>query len=264
MILADVRQSFQLSEGWEVTDNKLFEEDMNYDFSNRVAAITGAAGNLGLCCAQLFFAAGARLFLIDRAAERIGKLAPDLAGASHVLLSQPTDVTDPDAIGAAIQQALSHFGQIDVLVNTAGGYRGGLALQETPLADWDFLLNLNARSVFLTSRAVLPHMIERNQGRIISTASRAALSGEPNHSAYSASKTAVVRLTETMAAELKDHNIGVNCVLPGMIDTPQNRAAMPDADFSRWVQPEAIGEVILFLASDAARAVRGASIPVFG
>jgi len=107
-------------------------------------------------------------------------------------------------------------------------------------------------------------MLERGYGKIINTASRAAMGGDANNAAYSVSKTAVVRLTESMAAELKDAGINVNCIMPGMIDTPQNRAAMPKADFGKWVSPEALADVILFLASDAARAINGAAIPVYG
>jgi len=126
------------------------------------------------------------------------------------------------------------------------------------------MLDLNARSVFIACHAFIPHMLRQGSGKIVNIASRAALSGDANHAAYSASKAAVVRLTESMDAELKDAGLNVNCVLPGMIDTPPNRQAMPDADHSRWVEPEALTDVILFLASDAARAIHGVALPVYG
>jgi NAD(P)-dependent dehydrogenase (short-subunit alcohol dehydrogenase family) len=126
------------------------------------------------------------------------------------------------------------------------------------------MLDLNARTAFVVSRAVIPGMRERGQGKIIHVASRAALKGSAKAAAYSASKSALIRLTESLAAELKRDGINVNCVLPGTIDTPQNRASMPKADRSRWVAPEAIADVILFLASDAARAIHGAALPVYG
>ena len=113
------------------------------------------------------------------------------------------------------------------------------------------MLDLNARSVFVMCQAVIPQMLGQNHGRIVNVASRAALRGDAGHAAYSASKAAVVRLTESMDAELKDRGVNVNCVMPAIIDTPQNRAAMPDADFGRWVAPEAVADVILFLASMA-------------
>jgi len=202
--------------------------------------------------------------LIDRTPERLPQLFPDLAGSSNHLFAPPTDVTDPNSVKAAIEATITRFGRIDALVNTAGGYRAGTPLHETSLGDWEFMLNLNARSVFVMCQAVIPQMLRQNYGRIINISSRAALGGDAYHAAYSVSKTAVVRLTESMAAELKEYGININCVMPGLIDTPQNRAAIPDADFSRWVAPEAIADVILFLACDGARAINGAAIPVYG
>ncbi len=237
---------------------------MKFDFTNRVVAITGAAGNLGVAVARAFQAAGAQLALIDRTTDRLPHLFPDLATSPDHLFAPPADVTDPDSVAAAIEEIARRFGRIDVLINTAGGYRAGTPLHETSLGDWDFMLNLNARSVFVVCQAAIPHMLRNGYGRIVNVASRAALGGDAYTAAYSVSKTAVVRLTESMDAELKEYGINVNCVMPGMIDTPQNRAAIPDADFSRWVAPEAIADVILFLSSGAARAIHGAAIPVYG
>jgi NAD(P)-dependent dehydrogenase (short-subunit alcohol dehydrogenase family) len=159
---------------------------------------------------------------------------------------------------------VDHFGRIDVLAHTVGGFRAGTPLHETLLATLDFMLNLNAKTVFITNQAVIPHMLRQGAGKIINLAARAGLQGQSNLAAYSASKAAVIRLTESAAAELKQSGINVNCVLPGTIDTPQNREAMPDADFSRWVKPESLADVILFLASDAARDIHGAAVPVYG
>jgi NAD(P)-dependent dehydrogenase (short-subunit alcohol dehydrogenase family) len=237
---------------------------MKFDFSNRVVAITGAAGNVGGALANAFHNAGARLVLIDRSPDRLPNLYPEIINSPDHLIAPPTDVTDPGSVAAAIEEITGRFERIDVLVNTAGGYRAGTPLHETSLEDWDFMLNLNARSVFITCQAVIPHMLRHGYGKIVNIASRAALAGDAYHGAYSVSKTAVVRLTESMAAELKDYGINANCVMPGMIDTPQNRAAIPDADFSRWVQPAAVADVILFLSSEGARAINGAAIPVYG
>lgn len=234
---------------------------MNLDFTNRIVAITGGAGNLGMAVGKVFSEAGARLAFIDRSPGKLSEVFSEAAG--HFVAS-PTDVTDANSVAAAINEIVNRFGRIDVLVNTAGGYRAGTALHETPIGDWDFMLSLNARSVFVTCQAVIPQMLKQGDGKIINIASRAALSGDAFHAAYSVSKTAVVRLTESMAGELKDSGVNVNCVMPGLIDTPQNRAAMPDGDFSKWVAPEAIADVILFLASDGARAINGAAVPVYG
>ena len=151
-----------------------------------------------------------------------------------------------------------------MLVNTVGGYRGGKPVQEADPADWDFLFNINVRTTLNCSRAVIPQMLKQGRGKIINVASRDALNGNAGYAAYSASKSAVLRLTEALAAELKAMNINVNCVMPGTIDTPQNRAAIPNGDFSKWVEPGAIVDVIQFLVSDASRAIHGAAIPVYG
>jgi NAD(P)-dependent dehydrogenase (short-subunit alcohol dehydrogenase family) len=234
------------------------------DFTDRVVVVTGAAGNLGSATARAFESAGARLVLVDLSPDRLPHLFPDLAGSPNHLLVGSVDLTEEGSAVTMVEDALARFGRIDVLANTAGGYRAGKPVHETPVATWDFMLNLNARTVFIASSAVIPAMLQQGQGRIVNVAARAALKGDGKAGAYSASKSAVVRLTESMAAELKANGINVNCILPGTIDTPQNRQAMPKADHSRWVPPEALADVILFLASDAARAVTGAAVPVYG
>jgi NAD(P)-dependent dehydrogenase (short-subunit alcohol dehydrogenase family) len=226
--------------------------------------ITGSAGNLGLAVARAFLEVHASLVLIDRAPDRLAHLFPELVNSEDHFLAQSVDLTDANAVAETVDEALRKFDRIDVLINAAGGYRAGPSVDATPLEDWDFIFNLNARSIFITSRAVTPAMRRQGQGKIINVASRSALRGEANAALYSASKSVVVRLTESMAAELRDAGVNVNCVLPGIIDTPINRKAMPNADFSRWVQPEALAEVIAFLASDAAREVTGAAVPVYG
>ena len=140
----------------------------------------------------------------------------------------------------------------------------GPPVHETQEHTWDFMLDLNARSVLLTCRAVLPHMRSRGAGKIVNVAARAALEGKAKMGAYCVSKAAVITLTQSLAAENRHQGINVNCILPGTIDTPQNRADMPNADFDTWVPPAALADVILFLASDAARAVHGAAVPVYG
>jgi NAD(P)-dependent dehydrogenase (short-subunit alcohol dehydrogenase family) len=230
----------------------------------RVVMITGSAGNLGLAVARAFLDAHASLVLIDRAPDRLAHLFPELVNSEDHFLAQSVDLTDANAVAETVDEALRRFDRIDVLINAAGGYRAGPSVDATPLEDWDFIFNLNARSIFTTSRAVIPAMRRQRRGKIINVASRSALRGEANAALYSASKSVVVRLTESMAAELRDAGVNVNCVLPGIIDTPINRKAMPNGDFSRWVQPEALAEVIAFLASDAAREVTGAAVPVYG
>lgn len=227
-----------------------------------VVLVTGASGGLGGPVVRTFQAAGASMVLPDRADDRVAKLFPELAGSEDHLLISGVDATQPDDMARVVASAVDRFGRIDVLINTVGGYRAGTPVHETPLETWDLMMNLNARSIFVTSRAVLPVMVENGFGRVIHTAAMAALSGSANHAAYSASKAAVARVTESMAAEYRGQGITVNSVLPGTIDTESNRKAMPKADFSKWVAPEAIAQVMVFLASEAGAVINGALIPV--
>jgi NAD(P)-dependent dehydrogenase (short-subunit alcohol dehydrogenase family) len=235
-----------------------------FDFRNRVVMVAGASGNLGQAVAKAFWTAGATLVLLDRAPDRLHQLFPKCANSPDHLLLGGVDATDPDSVERAVQSTLEHFGRIDVLANTVGGYRAGHPVHETPVDTWDFMMDLNARTAFILSRAVVPHMLGRGSGKIVHVAGRAALAGSSGAAAYSASKAGIVRLVESLAQELRQEGIQVNCVLPGTIDTPLNRQSMPNADASRWVPPEAIADVMLFLASDAARAVYGAAVPVYG
>ncbi len=235
-----------------------------FNVSEQVVIVTGAAGNLGQAVGLAFLAAGANLALADHAEGRLGGIFTDIAGSPDHFLADSVDATDNDAVEAMVAETIDRLGRVDVLVNTVGGFRGETAVHETSLETWDLMLNLNARSVFIASRAVIPHMLQQGSGKIVSVAAQAALKGGKNNAAYSASKSAVIRLTESMAAELKGSGINVNCILPSIIDTPQNRQAMPRADHKRWVKPEALADVILFLASDAAREVHGAAVPVYG
>lgn len=232
--------------------------------ANKVVIVTGSVGNLGLATARALQTAGAKTVLVDRSDDRLRQNYPDLVGSPDHFLAGGVDLTNPDSLERMAQSICERFGRIDALVNTVGGYRGGKPVHEMDLADWDFLFDVNVRTTLLCSRAVIPQMLRQGRGKIVNVASRDGLQGSSGYSAYSASKSAVLRLTESMAAELKSSNINVNCILPGTIDTPQNRKTMPNGDFSKWVKPEAIAEVILFLISDAARAINGAALPVFG
>ena len=235
-----------------------------FDFTGKVVMVGGVSGNLGGAVTRAFADVGAHLVLIDRSTDRLSKLFPDLAASGDHLLLGQVDASDPVSVRRAVKMAIQRFGHVDVLANSIGGYRAGTPVQDTPLSTWDFMFNLNARTAFIISQEMVPQMLKQGHGRIIHTAARAAEGGSANAAAYAASKTAVLRLVESLAAELKQTGITVNAVLPGTIDTPQNRDAMPKADHSRWVPPEAIADVFLFLASDLSRAVSGAAIPVYG
>lgn len=217
--------------------------------------ITGAAGNLGRVVAGLFAERGASLVLLDRR-------EPAPPAGKHLGLA--LDLLDAAAVKASVDKAIERFSRIDVLVNIAGAFRMGPPVHETSDADWNFLLDVNARSLLNTARAVVPRMLAAGGGKIVNIGAFAAQKGAAHMGAYVAAKSAVIRLTETMAAELRSRDVNVNCVLPTIIDTPENRAAMPDADPRKWVAPRDLAEVIIFLASDAARAIHGAALPVTG
>jgi NAD(P)-dependent dehydrogenase (short-subunit alcohol dehydrogenase family) len=228
-------------------------------FDGKVALVTGAAGNLGRAVGAAFHASGAEVVLVDLDARALN----DAYGASAerpLLLA--ADLIDPMSIASAVQAAYEKLGKIDILCNIAGGFTSGPPVHETPGATWQRMFDLNAMSVVNTVKAVVPGMVERKTGNIINVAAAASVRGQPNMAAYAVAKNAVVRLTESMAAELRSHGICVCCVMPTIIDTPQNHAAMPDADTSQWTPPEAIAEVMMFLASDAAMVMSGCAIPL--
>ena len=234
-----------------------------FNFTDHVVLVTGSAGNLGRAVALAFANAGAHLVLPDRGTGRLAEALPELKG-DHVFADN-VDLTDEAAVQRIVEVALRRFDRIDVLVTPGGGWLPGKPTHETSLDDWYALFDRNFRTVLVPSRAVVPPMLARGYGKIIHVgAAAASLQGGANKSAHSAAKSAVLRLTESMADELKYSGININCILPGVIDTTQNRADMPDADTSDWVPPEALADVILFLASPAARAIHGAAIPVVG
>ncbi|RYY80828.1 MAG: SDR family oxidoreductase, partial [Comamonadaceae bacterium] len=174
------------------------------------------------------------------------------------------DLLDAGEVDQAVTRVASQLGRIDVLCNLAGGFTMGTPVHATGDADWQRMQDLNVRTLLNTTRAVAPGMLQRGRGKIVNVGANAALRGAAQMGAYIAAKAEVLRLTETMSAELREQGINVNCVLPSIIDTPQNRADMPDADPKRWVAPAQLAAVIAFLASDAADAVHGACIPVTG
>ncbi|MBI4756824.1 MAG: SDR family NAD(P)-dependent oxidoreductase [Betaproteobacteria bacterium] len=228
---------------------------------DKVVAVTGAFGNLGMAVAQAAAARGAQVALVVRApAAGAPRLPAALAGA---LVLGGVDLAVFDSARAAMEAVASRFGGLDALVNVAGGFRWE-TLEGGDLATWDFLYHMNLRTAATASKAALPHLLSRGAGRIVNIGAGSAVRAQAGMGAYAASKAGVARLTEALSEEVKDRGITVNAVLPSIIDTPQNRVDMPDADFSRWVPPEAIADVIMFLLSERARAVTGALIPVCG
>ena len=204
---------------------------------------------------------GANLVLVDLKRE---SLAAAFGAESASTLFAPANLLEQSGAAGFAQAALTRFKRIDVLCNIAGGFRMGEAVHETSDENWNFLFDINTRTLLHAVRAVVPHMISAGGGKIVNVGAFAAQKGVAQMGAYTAAKGTVIRMTEAMAAELRDKNINVNCVLPTIIDTLDNRAAMPKADPAKWVAPADLANVMVFLASDAARAVHGATVPVTG
>jgi NAD(P)-dependent dehydrogenase (short-subunit alcohol dehydrogenase family) len=225
--------------------------------------VTGAAGNLGRAVSARLAGEGVNLVCLDRTTEALDALVQSLPPEAKVLTFAGADLSDPAVAQAMVEAAADCFGGIDGLVNTVGGFATGPVGGDI-LGQWDLMMGLNARVALVTSIAVLPVMQAARYGRIVHIAAAPGLKAGTNQAAYAASKAAVLRLTESIAAEHRVNRITANCILPGTIDTPQNRAAMPDAKVSEWVSPESIARLIAFLVSPEAAVVTGAAIPATG
>ena len=233
---------------------------MTSSLSGKAIVVTGAFGALGASTARTLAGAGGRVALVDRAPHAppglIAVCGTDAAEYGGIDLTQSADAAN------AINEIHRRFGRLDVLVNIAGAFRWQTLAESDP-DTWDLLYAINVKTALNTSKAALPHLT-KNGGRIINVGAAAAIKAGAGMGPYAASKAGVHRLTESLAEELKETGITVNAVLPSIIDTPVNRADMPDADFSKWVTPTALASVILFLASDQSQAITGALLPVVG
>jgi|ERR1700733_724000 len=231
---------------------------MTLILNGKVVAITGGFGILGAVMVRTVQAAGGSVAAIDRVA--VSKAPSAIATA---LLLGDVELTSSAAATNALKTVNERLGGLDALINIAGAFRWE-TLEAGSAETWDLLYNVNLRTAVNSSKAALPYLLQRGAGRIINIGAGAASRASAGMGAYAASKAGVARLTEALAEEVKDRGITVNAVLPSIIDTPQNRADMPTADFTRWVRPEAIAATIAFLLSDGAAAITGASIPVSG
>jgi len=224
----------------------------------KVVAITGASGRLGRAVVEAALEAGARVAALDHA-QTASQTAP-----AGVLALGGLDLAETAVAAQALDEVVARLGRLDVLVNIAGTFRWE-TLAEGSADTWDLLYRTNVRTAVCASRAAIPHMVRNGGGRIVNIGAAAAVTkAGAGMGAYTASKAGLLKLTEALAEELKDQRITVNAVLPSIIDTPANRAAMPEADFSRWVAPRDIAKLIVFLSSDDAQAVTGALIPIVG
>jgi NAD(P)-dependent dehydrogenase (short-subunit alcohol dehydrogenase family) len=225
-----------------------------FDLRGKTVLITGANGALGGAVAARAQSLGASLLLASR------RFDTGLAGRFPDAWLLEIDLAEPGALQAALSQA----GSVDVLFNIAGGFAMGESSYDAAGTEWDAMFRINVQTLRHTLAAVVPGMLAQGRGSVVNVGALSALHGQAGMGAYIASKSAVLRLTESLSAEVRERGVNVNAVLPSIIDTPANRSAMPDADPARWVSPDDLASVICFLGSDAARAIHGALVPVAG
>ncbi|PDW03537.1 SDR family NAD(P)-dependent oxidoreductase [Candidatus Viridilinea mediisalina] len=232
---------------------------------NHIALVTGGTGALGGAVVAALLEAGAHVVVPYHRAGDLSALRSRLQlDAAAALSGEQLDLTDEQAVQTYYQAVAQQHGGLDVLVNVAGGFAGGQPVHEAGWEVWQQQFDMNLKTAVLSCAAAVPHMIRRGGGAIVNVGTRTATQPGANLAAYAASKRALLQLTEALAAELRDHEITVNSVLPSVIDTPANRGAMPQADHSAWVSPAAIARVILFLVGPDARIISGAHLPVYG
>jgi NAD(P)-dependent dehydrogenase (short-subunit alcohol dehydrogenase family) len=225
------------------------------NLSGRVFVVTGALGALGQAVTACLSAHGAKLALLGNRAR------PGVRYPAGVLMYTGVDLSQKDAASGILERVFAESGRIDGLVNLAGGFRCD-KLEGKSLESWESMFRVNLLTAVLTCEAVVPYLLRSKRGAIVNIGATGALTATSGMGAYAASKAGVVKLTEALADEVKDRGVTVNAVLPSILDTPDNRASMPNADFTRWVSPIAVAEAIAFLVSDQARAISGVSLPV--
>ena len=231
----------------------------------KIAIITGASAALTMAVVPALLEAGAMVVVTYRRESDLAKLRERAGIAPDAKLGGITlDLTDEAAVMRAYAGIAEQHGGIDILVNIAGGYAGGQPVHETPWSLWQQQLDLNLKTAVLSCQAAVPHMLTRGGGAIVNVGTRTATQPAAKLAAYAASKRAIIQLTEALAAELRDQNITANIILPSTIDTPENRQGAPTAKDGRWVKPEDIAHVIVFLVGPDARIISGAAIPVYG
>jgi NAD(P)-dependent dehydrogenase (short-subunit alcohol dehydrogenase family) len=234
---------------------------MTYDFSGKVVLITGGTGALGRAVAQAFGTSNATTvvtYIIDGEREDVKAKIKTIAELVKV------DITKEDQAKKLVSHVINTYDRIDVLVNVVGGYLGGKAVAELDETEWDKMMNMNLKSAFLVSKHVIPLMVSAKHGKMVHISSRTGLKSDGYDSAYSASKSGLIRLVESISEEVKEHNINVNCILPSTIDTEANRNAMPNSDYSKWVKTGDLADLVLFLCSEEAKVINGAAIPAYG
>jgi NAD(P)-dependent dehydrogenase (short-subunit alcohol dehydrogenase family) len=237
---------------------------MKIDFADKVVVVAGGTGGLGNAVSHAFLEEDAKVVVTYRKEDEFAALKQAAGAKANALEGFAVDVTDEGATSELIGGVLSRHGRVDALINTVGGYVGGVRLWELEAKVFDVMLSVNLRAGYALARAVVPAMLKQKHGAIVNVAAKAAFDHGAGAAAYAASKAAALAMMDSLAADVKGTGVRVNSILPSIIDTAVNRRAMPNADFAAWPKPEEIARVILFLCSDNAAVVHGAALPVYG
>jgi NAD(P)-dependent dehydrogenase (short-subunit alcohol dehydrogenase family) len=240
----------------------MYEDEMR--FKNKVVLVAGGTGGLGRAVSLAFLSERANVIVTYRRAEEFQALE-GIAGVGGLRLAgHSVDVTDEAAVAKLVEEIVAEHGRLDAMVNTVGGYAGGVKLWDLDTKTFDQMLALNLRAGYALARAAIAPMLKQKAGAIVNVGAKAAFDHAAGASAYAASKAAALAMIDCLAADVKGTGVRVNTILPSIIDTAANRKAMPDANFAVWPKPEDIARVVLFLCSDDARVIHGAAIPVYG
>lgn len=237
---------------------------MNISFGGKVALIAGGTGGLGRAVSLAFLREGATVVVPWYVEAEFSALRSAAADHAAALEGQRLDITDEAAVGRFVSDLLARHGRLDAVVNTIGGYAGGIKLWEMETKTFDAMLALNLRAGFVLARAAMQVLVKQGHGSLVNIAAKAAFDHAAGATAYAASKAAALAMIDCLAADARGTGVRVNSILPSIIDTAANRKAMPSADFAAWPKPEDIAQVILFLSSEAAKTIHGAAIPVYG
>ncbi len=247
---------------------------MDHTFFDQVILVTGGTGALGSKVSEAFLKLSPRALIItfrsetemqelrEKILERSNSVQNDNHGT--VVEFMKVDITHEIEVKILISNILEKFGQIHVLTNIVGGYIGGKSVTETSEEEWDKMMSINLKSAFLISKHVLTSMKKKKFGKIVHVSSATGAKANGNDSAYAASKAGLIRLVESMAQEISGLNININCVLPTIIDTESNRAAMPNSNYSTWIPPQDLAKVICFLSSEESKVINGGALATPG
>jgi NAD(P)-dependent dehydrogenase (short-subunit alcohol dehydrogenase family) len=237
---------------------------MHNNFSGQIILVAGGTGGLGRAVSLAFLNEGAKVVVPWHNPAEFAALQTAAGAQASSLHGQQVDVTDEAAVGQLVGSIVAQHGRLDALVNTVGGYAGGVKLWELESSVFDRMMSLNLRAGFVLSRAAVVPMLKQKRGSIVNVAAKAAFDHASGAAAYAASKAAALAMIDSLAVDTKGTGVRVNSILPSIIDTAANRRDMPNSNFATWPKPEDIARVILFLCSDEAKVIHGAAIPVYG